>query len=687
VDEVDGRLSVEPTIRIGLTTDARSAHISSGGRLSFAAETAEGVVENVADGRVRVESRVGPVPPRPASPATFGKQDEFAGRRPDRSGAAGTGAGQTPSQSIRLSSRAASPLRSAVIYGAGAEPIVEARSPIVFTSADEAAQPLRFNDKPYRGRIEVFANLKGALTVVNVVGLEDYLRGVVPNELSPGGFPAVEALKAQAVAARTYAVANLKRFEADGFDLLPTTRSQVYGGRATEHAMTDRAVFETRGRVVTHEGRPINALYTSTCGGHTEDGEKIFGGDAVPYLRAHACAADDFEDTYQSSTLRTSRDLPTIREPAHHTSARDTALLALRGYRMPSRLNDEWLSAALMSEDVRAFLAVVAALTRQRVPAVSSESVLPGGFASALALALDGESRGRVLLSRADVEYALAFRDAGDIPEANRADVAQLVRDGHMTPFPDGTIRPRRALTRARAAAVVRGALEARDLFGLQRGFARHAEDGTLTVRAGSKSSERGAEKGLKLSGDAFVFRAYGDALVAAREIVIAGGEAVTYRLDAAGMIDYLEVRPAPNGASADRTSAYSRWTVSLTPSEAAARLARHAGATGPISDLRVRARGVSGRVLDLEVVGERATGNVRGGAVRTALGLREQLFVIHRNYDADGRVALYTFEGRGWGHGVGMCQVGAYGLAKSGLPYDKILKTYYADVRLKRLY
>ena len=59
---------------------------------------------------------------------------------------------------------------------------------------------MRFNDKPFRGKLEVFANPRGALTVVNVIGLEDYVRGVVPNELSPGGFPAIEALKAQVAA-------------------------------------------------------------------------------------------------------------------------------------------------------------------------------------------------------------------------------------------------------------------------------------------------------------------------------------------------------------------------------------------------------------------------------------------------------------------------------------------------------
>ena len=76
-------------------------------------------------------------------------------------------------------------------------------APVVFASDDEKSAPVRFNDRPYRGRIEVFTNLRGSLTVVNELGLEDYVRGVVANELSPGGYPAMEALKAQAIAART----------------------------------------------------------------------------------------------------------------------------------------------------------------------------------------------------------------------------------------------------------------------------------------------------------------------------------------------------------------------------------------------------------------------------------------------------------------------------------------------------
>ena len=113
---------------------------------------------------------------------------------------------------------------------------------------------------------------------------------MIPNELSAGGFPALEAHKAQAIAARTYALKNRGQFASEGFDLLPTTRSQVYRGLSSENSLSSRAVDETRGVIATYQGEPINALYTSTCGGRTEDAENIFP-NAVPYLRGRECAA------------------------------------------------------------------------------------------------------------------------------------------------------------------------------------------------------------------------------------------------------------------------------------------------------------------------------------------------------------------------------------------------------------
>src|SRR5439155_2530548 len=183
------------------------------------------------------------------------------------------------------------PSRELVAFSNSAAPLIRSNVPVVLGSDDERNAPVRFGEKPYRGRIEVFANPRGALTVVNVIGLEDYVKGVVPNELSPGGFPAIEALKAQAIAARTYAYKNRNQFASEGFDLLPTTRSQVYRGLTSETLLTSQAVDQTRGVVATYNGEPINALYTSTCGGRTEDAENIFN-EAIPYLRGRECAAE-----------------------------------------------------------------------------------------------------------------------------------------------------------------------------------------------------------------------------------------------------------------------------------------------------------------------------------------------------------------------------------------------------------
>lgn len=136
---------------------------------------------------------------------------------------------------------------------------------------------------PYRGEFTVFAR-DGSLTVVNVLPLEDYLLGVVPREM-PSSFP-IEALKAQAVAARTYAlyVVASGAYAALGYDLVPTTACQVYGGVEAESGPATEAVRATEGEVVTYDGQLIGAYFHSGSGGHTESAEYVWG-SAVPYLK------------------------------------------------------------------------------------------------------------------------------------------------------------------------------------------------------------------------------------------------------------------------------------------------------------------------------------------------------------------------------------------------------------------
>jgi stage II sporulation protein D len=540
---------------------------------------------------------------------------------------------------------------------------------------------VRFNDRPYRGRIEVFTNSRGSLTVVNVLGLEDYVKGVVPNELSAGGFPLLEAHKAQAIAARTYALRNRGQFISQGYDLLPTTRSQVYRGLVSENTLSSRAVDETRGMIATYHGEPINALYTSTCGGRTENAENIFN-DAIPYLRARECAAEG-RTALAPFTIKTNRDPAEIKEEQNLELARDVALLTIQNFgSLRPKVSDSWLNDEAPVSEVRSWIASVARLAHQIAPVVTEEVNRPPAFATALSVAAFGESRASTLLNDADVDYFLAVRDAGEIPSGNRADVAMLIRDGYLSVLPDATLHPREPLSRARALHSIARILEGRNLLQIQKGSARPSVEDTLFLR-----NTKGKDQPVKMSAQAFLFRQIGETLFPVRSVAIVGGEPVVFHINSAGEIDYLEVRPAPNGAAADRFSPFSNWTTELSLGQAQARLGRFASGIGPLTDLRVVNRGPSGRATDLEIIGTGGTRHVLGGRIRSALGLREQLFVIEKKYDDNGRVIGLSFLGRGWGHGVGLCQVGAYGLARQGFSYEQILKAYYTGIELTKLY
>ncbi len=293
----------------------------------------------------------------------------------------------------------------------------------------DASGELSVDATAYRGVVEVLPAEDARLTVVNVVPLEQYLRGVVPNELAPRAFPQIEAQKAQAVAARSYVLAHLGDYSSRGYDVCATAACQVYRGTATEHPLTDRAVAQTRGQVATWRGRPIHAFYTSTCGGHTEEGSAVFE-DEAPYLRGVAC--------------------PTER-----------------------MLSDE----------------------------------------------------------------------------------------------------PRR------------------------------------------------------------------------------GGQ----------------------------------WEVRLRPQDVARAVARY-GSVGEVLDLVPTQVGVSGRVVELRVLGSEGQLDLRGQRVRLGLGLRESLFVLHRVTDAQGAIERFVITGKGWGHGVGLCQVGASGMARAGASFEDILKHYYTGVAVASL-
>lgn len=158
-----------------------------------------------------------------------------------------------------------------------------------FTSKEFYLQPvtdsmLVINNKKFRGRIKLI-NIDGLVKIINQISLEDYIKGVMTKEMPVGkGNENYEALKAFAIAARTYAinkVFNSKTY----YDLLPDIRDQVYGGADAEHPLSNRAVDETEGLILTFDDEPAIVFYHSTCGGFIENAANVFTKDVISYLR------------------------------------------------------------------------------------------------------------------------------------------------------------------------------------------------------------------------------------------------------------------------------------------------------------------------------------------------------------------------------------------------------------------
>ena len=219
--------------------------------------------------------------------------------------------------------------------------------------------PLTFDGREYHGTLALRGG--GSVSVVNGLSLDTYLRGVVPSE-SPSHWP-LAALEAQAVAARSYAVYELR--PSSWYDLVPTTADQVYGGVRAERPRSDHAVYATLGQVLTYGGRVARTYYSSSSGGRTEAVEDAWPGSApIPYLRS----VPDPYDTYSP----------------HH----DWGPFGFTGSRLAARLGfgsaidsvQVRRDASLRAESVRFGLASGAVVTRRAAGVVRALHLLSTWF-------------------------------------------------------------------------------------------------------------------------------------------------------------------------------------------------------------------------------------------------------------------------------------------------------------------
>jgi len=540
----------------------------------------------------------------------------------------------------------------AIVDDEGEKTTMGGESLLVMPAAQET---IAIDDKPYRTAARLFVNSRGLINVVNELNLEDYLRGVVPAEMGPKSFDELEALKAQAIAARTYAVRNRGQYGREGYDICPGPACQAYLGFKGEDALSDRAVKETAGLIATFEGKPIDALYTATCGGETSDVATMFPGRNEPYLKRARCVeiemitiagrADSGELTEIQLNARLFAALAGVPESGSSWSAREVEQ------------------------------AVTAATRLLRF----APSTAPSPPASS--------RRGDVLVYLAQT---FGLDNALILPEDRKYFFPQ-------TQDPEGTAY------RAAAFLVKFGFIPAQDLDRLDLRAAIPRDElhsllgswlkkhNAMTEATGKISALDGRKIVLKGSGtyslpDGIpIFRRLADRYQEYRNVPVMIGDRANLYLDGRKQPVALIVQANYDGASFDRTSSFANWTRSYRAEELVTSINKRNPIT-KLLGLRALSADASGRVLQLEVTAEGGrTFILRGLPIRWSLNIPDNLFLFEKTADSDG-IDRYTFYGKGWGHGVGLCQVGAYGMAFRGYTARQILERYYAGIAIEAM-
>lgn len=522
------------------------------------------------------------------------------------------------------------------------------------------AETITIDKQPYRSAARLFINARGLMNVINELNLEEYLRGVVPAEMGPSIYDEVEALKAQAVAARTYAFRNLRQFESEGYDICPGPACQAYKGFAAEHQLSTRAVSETAGLILMHNGQPVDALYTSTCGGETSDVSTMFPGRNEPYLRRARCVememtsiagrADSGLLTEQQLNARLFAALAGLPEGGNSWSARDVARATVAALKLAGATTvPEPLPASSRRGDVLEYLDTMMGLAH----------------------------KGRVLTLAEDRKYFFPqTQNPDDVPHVA---AAFLIKYG---------MNPAQYIDRVSLSQP----MPREELYALLGAWVREhtliqdAEGKILTIDGRKVTLKQKGETSTHTLPDGIpIFRRLVDRMQEYKNVPVMIGDRMTVLLSPDKRPIAAVVQANFDGAAFDRTSNFSNWTRSYRAADLVPVINRR----NPIQelvDIKPLVIDASHRVAELEVTAEGGrTFVLRGLPVRWSLNIPDNLFVHEKTKDPDG-MDRYTFYGKGWGHGTGMCQVGSYGMAFRGWTFDRILKHFYTGVELQSM-
>ncbi|MFW6160006.1 MAG: SpoIID/LytB domain-containing protein, partial [Acidobacteriota bacterium] len=416
---------------------------------------------------------------------------------------------------------------------------------------------LSFKGRSYRGIFVLKATSKG-IVLVNILNIENYLKSVVPSELSPYTFRELEAQKAQAVAARTYALKNLGQNESFGFDLVDTPDSQYYQGMNVEHPLSSRAVEETKGETVLYKGKLIEALYTSTCGGQTENVEDVFQGPALPYLRSTECVYESQREWFLSSKRKLN--------PVYLDGTNLTPLIAEL---ISLNLIPFWDDPLLYQEKAESDKALnwidrsLSFLGKKSTNRGEMGKILTLGKLLPLIIEEFGWSQ-RVENLLLEEELSFILKDFPGWPEHLRPGLAYLVKTG-IIPDSFQATGPDEPVLYGHLVQILWDMISDQHVF-WEEGIFIKQEGDVLKVEKGDE------EIHLSFSPDTFYFKNKEGRRTLVRHLYLLGGEKVHW-IENDGELKLLEVF-LPNSTNIlDRSSSHHFWQVRITGKDLEARI------------------------------------------------------------------------------------------------------------------
>ena len=296
-------------------------------------------------------------------------------------------------------------------------------------------------------------------------------------------------------------------------------------------------------------------------------------------------------------------------------------------------------------------------------------------FADLLIQGLGWQERVENLLLENETDFILQSMAEGN-GEA-RESIAYLVQAGI---FPDADLMKwaDRPLRRGEVALYLWRALQSHeDLF--RRGAFKEFDGERIILES------EALDEGLTLLPDFYLLKNNAGKKTFLSQLFLLGGEKLRW-IENDGGVRLLEVIYPQNSNVLDRDSIYHSWYVRKSKERLEERIKQYYP-IGRLIDLIPKSRGESNRVIELVIKGSETQAIVKGLRIRRVLGLKETLFVMEKEFDENGELSHVLFTGRGWGHGVGLCQVGAFGMARAGAGYKEILKKYYKGIKITKLY